>query len=294
MKSRIFLTISLLSLLLAGCKNDDENNTCSPQPETAVAGVDQTGLTTSWTSLNATCPTTDAGVWTMQSGTGGSITTPTSCTSVFNGQPGTSYVLRWTVSNSCGSTYDEVNISFSSANTVTDYDGNIYPTVTIGTQTWMKQNLRVTHTPAGAAVVASPPDSSAANVQEYGMLYTFEVATTVCPDGWHLPTDGEWNVLVNYLGGENVAGGKLKETGIVHWNTPNTGATNSSDFSAVGAGFKMLNNSYSSFKNNAYFWSSTTDGTITAWSRDVPYYNAYVLRESNNKGAGFSVRCVKD
>src|SRR4029078_12512714 len=134
--------------------------------------------------------------------------------------------------------------------TVTDIDGNVYHTVTIGTQVWMVENLKTTKYRNGDLIGTTIPatlDISSestpkyqwaykgeeSNVATYGRLYTwYAVADSrnVCPTGWHVPSDAEWTTLTTYLGGESVAGGKLKENGTVHWESPNTGATNESGF----------------------------------------------------------------
>jgi uncharacterized protein (TIGR02145 family) len=138
--------------------------------------------------------------------------------------------------------------------TVTDVEGNVYNTVTIGNQTWMKENLKVTKyrdgTAIGTTTASIPNDSSSkyqwayngaeSNVSTYGRLYTWYAATDsrgVCPSGWHLPTNAEWTTLITYLG-ESVAGGKMKEAGTTHWISPNTGATNSSGFTALPGGYR--------------------------------------------------------
>jgi len=136
---------------------------------------------------------------------------------------------------------------------VTDIDGNVYQTVSIGTQVWMKENLKVTRYRNGDIITPTNPatldisgesapkyqwayNGDEGNVAVYGRLYTWYAATdlrNVCPSGWHLPTDTEWTTLTTFLGGFKVAGGKLKETGSAHWQSPSTGATNQSGFTAL-------------------------------------------------------------
>ncbi len=129
----------------------------------------------------------------------------------------------------------------------------------------------------------------------HGYLYNWYAAVdsrNIAPEGWHIPTDAEWQTLVDYLGGGNVAGGKMKETGTEHWSSPNTGATNESGFSALPGGYREAFGVYSSFY--ATFWSSTDDSGY-AWSRYLYYSsNSEVFRDILDKLYGFSVRCVRD
>ncbi|MEN8120264.1 MAG: fibrobacter succinogenes major paralogous domain-containing protein [Bacteroidota bacterium] len=117
-------------------------------------------------------------------------------------------------------------------------------------------------------------------------------AQGICLTGWHIPTDTELQTLIDYLGGDVVAGGKMKETGTVHWNSPNTGADNSSGFSALPAGYY---DPYSNLGLAGYFWSSTSADGSTAYSRNLFYYDRQdVVRGSSFKGDAVSVRCIKD
>jgi uncharacterized protein (TIGR02145 family) len=142
---------------------------------------------------------------------------------------------------------------------------------------------------------------------DYGALYTYAAAIAdnwtednnanqgICPDGWHLPTDAEWTILTTFLGGTSVAGGKMKETGTTHWNSPNTGATNSSGFSALPSGFRGSN--YGTFYYvgiSGDWWSSTEDSSSYAYLRSLLYNNADAYRSNTNKSYGFCVRCIRD
>ena len=148
------------------------------------------------------------------------------------------------------------------------------------------------------------------NYKTYGVLYNWTAAKQACPSGWHLPSDDEWKQLTNHLGGENVAGGKLKEIGTSHWKKPNIGATNETGFTALPGGFRSssagsLNLSYAGFynsqKNNfdwlgedGNWWSATEDDNDKAWEYYLFYNNNIVNRNSYNKDVGLSVRCVRD
>ena len=194
--------------------------------------------------------------------------------------------------------------------TVMDEDGNVYNTVLIGSQCWMKENLKVGDMIPGADDMEDDgniekycyndePDSC----DVYGGLYqwnemmdytTLEGTQGICPDGWHLPSDDEWTVLTTFLGGESIAGGKMKEAGTTHWASPNTGATNSSGFTALPGGYRLNYGNFYTLTSYADVWSSTEYSSTGAWSRVLTYSNEYVYRYSGNKSNGFSVRCVQD
>jgi uncharacterized protein (TIGR02145 family) len=115
----------------------------------------------------------------------------------------------------------------------------------------------------------------------------------VCPAGWHLPSDAEWTELTDYLGGTG-AGGKLKETGTTHWNSPNTGATNETGFTALPGGNRDGSGTFNSIGSNGYWWSATEFYGSNAWDRYMNYSSSSVGRGSPSKEVGFSVRCVRD
>ncbi len=138
-------------------------------------------------------------------------------------------------------------------------------------------------------------DNNQSNVEIYGYLYNWETAINVCPSGWHLPSDAEWTTLTDYLGGENVSGGKMKETGTLHWNSPNTGATNESGFLALPGGYRR--NSSGSFSGAGYlgnWWSAAHSSGSSVWHRFLGYGSAEVHRFGYGKSDGFSVRCLRD
>ncbi len=203
------------------------------------------------------------------------------------------------------------------------FTATIYNTVTIGTQLWMAENLKttkyndgtpipnVTDNTAWAALTTgafSDYNNTPANSTIYGRLYNWyavdnnaatKVASNggknVCPTGWHVPTDAEWTTLTTYLGGESVAGGKLKETGTTHWLSPNTGATNETGFTALPGGNRYGDGSFDNIGGDGNWWSSTEYSTTTpAWYRLMHYSGATVYRGYNDKQSGFSVRCVRD
>jgi len=197
-------------------------------------------------------------------------------------------------------------------NTVTDIDGNVYNTVTIGSQTWMKENLKVIHYRNGDPISKVTNDSAwkslstgaycdydnkTANSITYGKLYNwFTVVNSrkLCPTGWHVPSDGEWTTLTTFLGGENIAGGKLKESGTSHWLDPNTGATNESLFTAIPGGIRLDFGKFIMIGSYGTWWSTTEYDTYSAWSRNVYHNHINLDRYSFYKLNGMSVRCVKD
>jgi len=236
-----------------------------------------------------------------------------SFTSLMSGlTPGTTYYVRAYATNSIGTTYGTQR-NFTTGNTVSDNDGNTYNTVTIGTQVWMAENLKTTKYNDGSDI-PNVMDNTAwgantagaycwydnnANTYKatYGALYNWHAVNTgkLCPTGWHVPTDTEWTTLTTYLGGETVAGGKLKETGTT-WDTPNTAATNSSGFTALPGGDRYNDGTFEYIGRYGYWWSSTGNGTGTALYRGITwlYGNANRYSFIDYRAYGFSVRCVRD
>ena len=135
-------------------------------------------------------------------------------------------------------------------------------------------------------------------VATYGYLYNWETAKTVCPAGWHLPSDAEWKTLIDYFGysaSGNIAGGMLKATS--KWSSPNTDATNSSGFTALPGGYRdfMGGNTFKSIGKKGYWWSSTEFSSKSAWHLYMlcssgAAYQSFLLKNTS----GFSVRCLKD
>jgi uncharacterized protein (TIGR02145 family) len=196
-------------------------------------------------------------------------------------------------------------------------DSKTYATVQIGTQCWMVENLNVgamiNSTNGGTNNDGEQTDNSTlekycyenntSNCDTYGGLYqwneamqyvTTEGVQGVCPSGWHLPTDGEWTTLAVFLGGVDIAGRKMKESGLEHWQSPNAGAANESGFTALPGGYHHHYGSYYDLTSYARFWSSSEFNTTDTWSRYLIYTVEDVNRSANNKEDGFSVRCLKD
>lgn len=193
-----------------------------------------------------------------------------------------------------------------------DIDGNVYRTVIIGEQEWFAENLRSEHFANGEEIPAVPYyldwyylytsgwcyfGGSEVNNCPHGKLYNWYAASderNVCPSGWHVPGDDDWTVLSEYLGGEAVAGGKLKTEDDAYWWAPNTGATNETGFSALPSGYRFYVGIFYSMGEVVYWWSSTEGDTTSAWLRGIEYNEEELQRQNYHKGLGFSIRCVRD
>ncbi|GEM_PF-1127369 len=254
--------------------------------------------------------------------------------------PGTTYYIRSYATNSAGITYGselsfQTHSTFPNCGSVTDIDGNIYNTVTIGTQCWMKENLKTTRYNDGTPIslvntqnnwndltISSKAycwyNDDINNKDPYGALYTWAAAMNgadtstlnpsgvqgVCPTGWHLPSWNEWGVLIKYLDPysyipisieSSIAGGKMKETGLSHWNSPNTGATNESGFTGLPGGGRSQSGEFLFFGNESYWWSTSQFGSVGyARVENLNYNNSSARRTSTPWKSGISVRCIKN
>ena len=255
-----------------------------------------------------------------------------SLTYTITGIPATSGTASFTLNiggNSCILSRSVVNtqnpgINFTSIgtpigsfqNNVTDIEGNSYKTVQIGTQVWMAENLKTSKYNDGT-IIPNITDSTqwsnlttsawsyfkndAANNAKYGKLYNwYAISLTtnsnknVCPIGWHVPTNAEWTTLRDYLGGEIVAGGKMKEVGTINWNSPNQNTTNLSLFTALPGGYRWIDGNYDGLGKSGNWWSSSEYDEFQAWG--IPLFNSnntFYLGEGNKK-AGCSIRCLKN
>jgi uncharacterized protein (TIGR02145 family) len=198
-------------------------------------------------------------------------------------------------------------------NTVADADGNVYNTVTIGTQVWMAENLKSTKFKDGTAIPFVTDaaawkglstagycwyNNDANNKNTYGALYNWFNVTTgkLCPTGWHVPSDSEWATMSNFLGGEQAANLKIRESGVAHWPSPNT-STNSTGFSAVPGGCRDANGVFGDVINYNYLWTNTEYLNIPgfAMNRQIACENNCAQRAiAYSQKSGFSVRCIKD
>jgi uncharacterized protein (TIGR02145 family) len=195
---------------------------------------------------------------------------------------------------------------------VTDIDGNTYATIQIGTQVWMAENLRTTRYRNGDPIPNVTEAEMWGNLSSgawchyandpsyevpYGKLYNWHTVKDprkLCPAGWHVPTDGEWEVLSDYLGGESVAGGKMKSAGTQHWVAPNFVGTNDSGFSGLPGGGRGSSGNFDVLGSLGYWWSASESGAESAWDRNLNFNNAVIYRYSYLKRNGFSLRCLRD
>jgi len=202
-------------------------------------------------------------------------------------------------------------------------DGNVYSTILIGDQLWMAENLKY------LPDVIDPDTGSVTEVcyyvygyqgtdvteamktsiyKTYGVLYNWPAAMNnadksmdiqgrvqgVCPEGWHLPAVSEWNDLIEYLGGDGDAGCMLKESGSMHWLSPNPNATNETGFTALPGGGRFRDRNFDVIGYYGIWWMATEVSANEAL-RQLMYYDlCYLYRSSKNKANGFSVRCIKD
>jgi uncharacterized protein (TIGR02145 family) len=229
--------------------------------------------------------------------------------------PGTLYYVCAYATNEVGTGYGD-DKTFTTLNdpcdwdTTLTYEGHIYGIVSIGNQCWFKEDLNI-----GTRIDGSmqQTDNSiiekycyndlVSNCDIYGGLYqwdemmqyiTAEGVQGICPDGWHLPTDAELTALTTYLGGDAIAGGPLKEAGTAHWLPPNSGATNSSGFTALPGGWRNLSGVFADPGSYGHWWSSSQYSTGDALYRDISYNGTIVRRFYGNKEVGFQVRCIKN
>jgi uncharacterized protein (TIGR02145 family) len=194
----------------------------------------------------------------------------------------------------------------------TDGENNNYPVVEIGGQIWMAENLKTTKYNDGTSIplvldsaswtALSTPgycwnnNDSATYRDTYGALYNWYTVNSnkLCPTSWHVPTDTEWIILTDFLGGEDIADRKLREAGFTHWVSRNTKATNETGFTAIPGGARDLYGGHYIVGGTGYWWSSTQSSTFSAWLRGMYYNSSIVYRHKFSKRNGFSVRCLKD
>jgi uncharacterized protein (TIGR02145 family) len=241
----------------------------------------------------------------------------------------TTYYVRAYAINTAGTAYGN-QLSFTTSQipvnpgSVTDASGNTYPTVTIGTQVWMAENLRTTKYNDGITTIPLVTDKTqwvnnfnnrttlpmmcwynndqaTYTANKFGALYNWYAINSatngnknVCPTGWHVPSDAEWATLTTFLGGESFAGGKMKSIGTQYWMSPNSGATNSSGWSGLPGGGRLNSGTFGAIGQTGLWWSSTEYDPSLAWSRLLSSNDGVVSINSRYKENGFSVRCVRD
>jgi len=304
----------------SGDKNNGQSirciRSCSPLPSVSNAGSDDLNIDNDSIELMANQPLNGLGLWSIIYGSGGYFKDSSSPNSVFYGLPEIPYKLVWTINNNCGSSSDTIVISFANnvfvcGDSIVDIrDWQSYNTIQIGTQCWMAENLNI-----GARInnINNQTDNDIIekycynedinNCIIYGGLYQWDEMMQyvpssgthgICPGGWHLPTNEEWTILTDYLGGQLIAGGKMKEQGIVHWISPNSGATNSSGFTALPSGYANINGEYNELGTTALIWSSTEYNVSSAWDHYLTYDSISINSLSDAKTINASVRCLKD
>lgn len=227
-------------------------------------------------------------------------------------------------------TSDQITIKFTSPGIpcqeepfIVDIDENVYETVLIGNQCWMKENLMVSHYPNGSPIPFVECDQEWCELLDserndaycyqnndtsscYGVLYTYSAAIAnnwqddnvdnqgICPDGWHIPSEYDWSVLFEYLGGEEIAGGKMKEATYSYWNRPNLDATNKSGFSGLPAGLRSYKSGIFSYKGEIAIWWSAEEHKSLESSYYLHMNSEKAIYNNSNITSGLSVRCLRN
>jgi len=328
------LLFAIFLIMSHGCKKNDSNDETPPDNSTKIQiPVLTTDTVGNITQTFATCGgkiISDGGAtviargvcWSTSPSPGTSNATTSdgqgagSFASVIGGlTANTTYYLRAYATNSAGTGYgNEISFTTKDASwgTITDADGNVYHTITIGTQVWMVENLKTTKYRNGASIPNVSTNAQwevlgtgaycnynndVLNANTYGRLYNWFAVNDsrkLAPEGWHISSYADWYTLINYLGGESVAGGKLRETGTTHWCYPNNGATNECGFTALPAGYRNLWGSFSNKTYQALWWCSTEGSPDLAWAALIIFNAVNVTFEADYKKYGCAVRCVKD
>ena len=291
-----FVTTNVISKISQVAASSGGNITLQGSSSVTVRGV-------CWSTYKN--PTTSCTHTTDGSGTGSFTSNLTGLTA------NTTYYVRAYATNSSGTGYGN-QISFTtSPATVSDIDGNTYHTLTLGSQEWMVENLKTTRYNDGTSIPLVADNTEWNNLNTpaccwwnndpsasqniYGAMYNgFAVKNDkLCPSGWHVPSDAEWTIFTDMLGGDYLAGGKMKESGLIHWLSPNTGADNSSGFTALPGGYRYNNGVFCGIGAFSEFWSATEDTSGNVWGRVLANDKTEVGRGTWEKNVGISVRCVK-
>ena len=313
MKTKTIL-ITLIGLLVVStlvfhaCKK--ENDPPPELPSNPVPSDESTGISIS-TLLEWECtdPENDPLTFDIYFGTNNPPSIAETNHNGFTYDPGTlaqstQYYWKVVAKDDQGNQTDGVIWTFATTGggtgTFTDpRDGQTYNTIEIGSQTWFAENLNYQSSNSWCY------GDNGSNCDIYGRLYTWEAALNACPSGWHLPSDDEWKTMEMALGmSQSQAdetgwrgtdeGGKMKETGTTHWTSPNTGATNSSGFTALPGGYRRSSGSFYSLGGSGHWWSSSEGSGASAWLRSLGYGYGQVGRGGYYKAYGRSVRCLKN
>ncbi len=322
------INIYLLAIILFGCTINTPNNpTLTTNPASNITS--NSALSGGNITNNGNSTITETGVcWSLNpnpsiynsigSTTSGNVSNNFTC-NITGLTPNTYYYIRAFAQNSDGltgygnqQTFYTAPISSTPGADLTDIDGNTYQTIVLGNETWMQKNLNVSKYRNGDTIPQVQDSTTWANLTTgawcyyqnntvngtiYGKLYNWYAVNDprgLAPQGWHVPLDQEWRNLTNYLGGENIAGGKMKSTGTQYWQSPNTDATNQIGFSGLPGGYRGFNGGFGDIGRGGYWWSSTELDTFRAWPRNLGYNYGGMGRSISNKAQGFSVRCIKD
>jgi uncharacterized protein (TIGR02145 family) len=235
---------------------------------------------------------------------------------ICKGKPFNIYNIRWSITNGIEEIHSDAKLILGNI-FIDARDGKKYKEVKIGSQIWMAENLRATkyndntEIPLVADNTAWGFDNNNWDIRTHPaicwyrndsttniVIYNWYTVGTgrLCPIGWHVPSDSEWTILTDYLGGESVAGGKLKETGTMNWSDPNNGATNEYGFTALPGGYRSSTGEFDNLDTYSTWWSSTTIviDTLGAYTRYLVNKYTNLFRDGNGKVIGYQVRCLKD
>lgn len=196
-------------------------------------------------------------------------------------------------------------------NTIQDADGNYYPVIRIGNQLWISQNLRTTKFNDGSPISLVTNDSEWKSLsspaycwlnndmkhkEEYGALYNWYAVDTkkLCPKGWHVPSNSDWQILTSFLGDPAFTGALLKEKGNEHWKNTIVGATDQYGFTALPAGFRNSEGVFPLYAESYTVWWSSSRYANDGCNRGLYFSNNILYQSHENRRSGFSVRCIKD
>lgn len=319
----IVLTILLQSCKKANLPTVTTSSISSYTETTAVSGGNVTDNGGSEVTARGVCWSTSPSPLTNTNKTNNGSGNGTFTSDIAGLTPNTTYYVKAYATNSEGTGYGN-EVSFTTKSviiTALDIDGNTYSTVQIGTQIWMKENLRTTKYKNGSTIPLVSDNTTWSNLTTpafcwfkndaptyggtYGALYNWYAVSTgiLCPDGWHVPSDAEWHQMVLSLDPNAVlllaesqnAGGKMKEAGYAHWLNPNAGATNESNFTGLPGAYRdEAGGFYQTVGHYGFWWTSTESSSTNAWDRGLRYETSEIRRDQGIKKVGESIRCVKN